>query len=265
MQEKSQIDWVNGNNQSSKADFISSVFTRNHDFEGWSYKYQKQHSGVIVGFLGRYNPLKVNLGPELNWHESNTDNWDRKVVLIDPDEHADGQKILIEGTASDKSAGFVSKLQREINSNDYEGRYMYINAILEEQSLGEIFDRYKNQVVEISLDFPIANMPSGINSPLSSARRKFAEADASLTTVVKAENSNINVETDVISESTKHAADVGAAIKVKVSEDGTKKKTVVYDSSKQDRIKQISLSLADKIISTDEKISEIVSKLFGSR
>lgn len=121
--------------------------------------YRGSEGGPIIGVIERQYPVRHYEAPEDGGKPTSTDVWQGAVITIDPEHHADGQKLAFErGTKVGQPLSVLSSMIGAINELDEAPYIIAVKAIWDEQSFQSFAARHGNVVRSVTFDFVVPNM-----------------------------------------------------------------------------------------------------------
>jgi hypothetical protein len=248
--------------------FITQLFERDIDLSDndsdYYYSHESTVGNYVGGVFGKPKSATHNLGPESDWAYGETPDWDPHVLIVDPTEHNDGQKLFLEARGGSTHKRFADHLAHFANQRLDCPWTMKITHLSDEVQLSDIFLRYPNQIARLVIEFPPVNMPTNVDSPLNAARQLFGEAQAQMAIVLEAEQDNIEVTQEVVEDAVAMGAATGSVIKAyKTREAGERVHQKLYDSNEIRFMKKISVALENTLSNLPSQISEIIRRISG--
>lgn len=171
----------------SRENFLRRVFGTEFRFGhyGNAFFYEpvpdQADSQFLFGRLGRRRVVDENLPPDQHLEETSRESWKACIIVVDPTEHADGQKAAIE---IEKEIGgptaLMSALAREINTQNVFSAYsLQVNPIFDASSFWQFADENYGRVTSLTFDFVA---PNGLWSANTSLREELVELRKELKT-----------------------------------------------------------------------------------
>lgn len=194
-------------------------------------KFQKDN--VIIGRIGRTVKSSEHLPPEEGMEETVRDTWQGSIIVLDPTQHSDGQKIAVE---VDIRVGKPPMLLTNIldyfnnlkqNSPPY---LIQFKPIFNDRTFWEFAERYKGRITSISFDFIPPNMVglSGSGGSIADDLRTYRrEANATRVGLQLKSKTSINTDSQLVRDAVDFSSG-GAADFVAKTKDGA-----VYQSRSQ--------------------------------
>jgi hypothetical protein len=121
---------------------------------------EHEKKSLIAGRIGKQVTVHEHEPPEDGLTETERLSWQASIVLIDPSQHEDGQKILMEmHPAVGKPFAVLSSLIKSINESKAGRPYLlHIEPITEEKTFWEFVQANKDQVTHLNFEFLAPNM-----------------------------------------------------------------------------------------------------------
>lgn len=177
-------------------------------------------SNRIVARIGRKTLAKES-DPHRNLKEFERERWNACLVLIDPTDHPDGQKVAIE-QRSDVGSGFANfkSLVDHINdSHKAKPYHIELNPISEKQSFWNYVDKNKGEVTSITLSVALPNMFGGSSSFEEDAKRlRDREGARRLKETIENED-GLNPDTERMREAVDYTTKGGGIVKARSKRD----------------------------------------------
>jgi len=172
---------------------------------------------VIAGRLGKRLTIEENMPPSEGLAETTREAWRASRIVIDPTEHADGQKVAVENNRSVASpANILLGLVRQINRNHPESIYSIEAApIIETESFWDFAERNKGKITSIRFDFVAPNM-LGTSDSMTEELRDFRQKEKAHRISLELQNKHgLNVETEKTREAVEYIGKSGGTIRAK--------------------------------------------------
>lgn len=171
----------------------------------------------IAGRLGKRLIIEENMPPSEGLTETTRESWKASRIVIDPSEHADGQKVAVESNRSVASpANILFGLVRQINRTHPESIYSIEAApIIETESFWAFAERNKGRITNIRFDFVAPNMFGGSDS-ITEELRDFKQKEKAHRISIELQNKHgLNVETEKTREAVDYVGKSGGVIRAK--------------------------------------------------
>lgn len=192
------------------------------------YKYNDEHyhyvpiaesagQSIIAGRLGKRLTIEENRPPSEGLAETTRESWKASRIVIDPSEHADGQKVAVESNRSVASpANILLGLVRQINRTHPESIYSIEAApIIETESFWVFAERNKGRITKIRFDFVAPNMFGGSDS-ITEELRDFKQKEKAHRISIELQNKHgLDVETEKTREAVDYVGKSGGTITAK--------------------------------------------------
>ena len=172
---------------------------------------------IIAGRLGKRLTIEENKPPSEGLAETTREAWKASRIVIDPSEHADGQKVAVEIDRSVASpANILLGLIRQINRTHPAALYSIEAApIIETESFWVFAERNKGRVTQIRFDFVAPNMFGGSDS-ITEELRDFKQKEKAHRIAIELKNKHgLNVETNKTREAVDYVGKSGGIIRAK--------------------------------------------------
>lgn len=152
----------------------------------------------VIGRIGREVSELENASPELGYREIMHDAWKAAVIVVDPGEHTDGQKVAIQFHPSVvKPSTIAPRLLQALDRENSPSPYIpSIHPITNKEAFWEFAARNKGKITKITFDLEVPNM-FGTDDEYTKEMREFREIEKAKS--IKLEISNpdgIDVDTD---------------------------------------------------------------------
>ena len=224
----------------TRSEFLQAIFGTEILFKHYGsefhYKPADDKGTYIVGRIGRKIQAVENLPPEQGFDEQLHDGWLASVVLVQPEDRGDGQKLSMQikrqiGTVFPILKSLVAHI---INLNISEILFLEIQPIFDAATFWKFADDHKGDVTSITFDFV---MPNGLWSTASTLREELKQANKTtnaqeLTTTLKSQ-AGLITDSPAVVEAVEYAQTGSGAISAK-SREG-------HRYSSKSKIKKISL------------------------
>jgi hypothetical protein len=165
----------------TREEYLRIVFREEQTFDHYGAQYTYRPSElqpsdeVVFGYLGRVVVFEENLPPEEGFVESTREGWKASVIVVDPADHSDGQRVAME---FDKQVGnplkLFASLVDNINRSHPESPYTIdVQPIVDTSSFWAWAERNKGNVSGITFKFVA---PNGLFSARSNLREELRAA-----------------------------------------------------------------------------------------
>lgn len=250
----------------SRQDYLAEIFGHRIDFrhrkQGLIYvpigKDHSRHGLVMLGRVGKQIKAVENAPPEDQFAELSRESWRAANVLIDIEEHDDGQKIAFQkhyqvGTPAAIAESLVAHVNQ---ANPHAPWSITVNRITDERSFWEAVEHYANEIIhaEFTLDTPnILGMGAALRAELESAREQHNAT--SITESLHNLQGGLKLEQDNLGDAVKYIAAGGGSARLRTP------KGTVYSTTSKGRETQIK---DDPPLRRDDRSgwAQLISKLF---
>jgi hypothetical protein len=157
----------------------------------------------LLGRIGRKVRSTENLPPENGLEESIHEGWRASVMVIDPTEHKDGQKVALEiNKRVGSTNGLISSLVAKINSIHPNSAYeLFAEPIFDVQTFWKFADENRGHITSLTFEFVVPNM-FGVNDDIDDELVGYREHEKAQIVAVKIANeSGLETDTQRIKES----------------------------------------------------------------
>jgi hypothetical protein len=181
----------------------------------------------IVARIGRKNLIREN-DPDNYLHEVTREQWRACLVVIDPTNHGDGQKVAIEESSSVGSGfGNFASLVTAINSQSPPEPYVIeLHSITDQTTFWEYIERHRGNVTSITLEVVMPNMFGGSSSFEEDAKRLRDREKARRVKETIENEDGLEPETERMRDAVSYATRGGGKVKARA------KNAAPYDSTK---------------------------------
>ncbi|SMP36037.1 hypothetical protein [Shimia sagamensis] len=169
LRQRKQIDILDALEPKSREEWILALFSRETRFRhhGTDFVYvaldPKGTYPYIVGKIGREVSEIENTPPEDGYREVIHDAWKAAVVVVDPREHGDGQKLAIQyhqdvGTPSTLAPRLLQAMEEQ---QDWRPYLSSVHPITNTEAFWDFVRRNKGKVTYIRFELEVPNMFGG--------------------------------------------------------------------------------------------------------
>lgn len=245
----------------SRDAFIRDTFRRRWEFEHYKNTFhfvpdeRTTVAPVILGRLGRPFESDENLAPENDLEATVHYGWKAAVVIVDPREHGDGQKVLMN---HDQLVGnplpLLSSLIRHINTASTLATYtLAIDPIFDEASFFAFAQQNRGDITQLTFDLSVPNMFGGTDN-LSQWLRDLREQERAQAVTLRLKSTDgINTDTPDIREGVEYAMKGAGRVKAKT------RKGKRFDS--KNRVKKVALDRKDKQGTLLQRVARQLTRL----
>lgn len=207
----------------TRAEWLNKVFTEKMPFDSYGSEFYylpslpSEGDDVVVGRLGRHVERDENLPPEDGFEEITREIWLASVIVLDPAEHEDGQKLAVQVVGDiGKPSTLVKNLVGSINNRyPYSPYSIEVGHIVDTQTFWNFVSENKGDVTSVSFDFIPPNM-LGADEDYYQEMNEYKQNEKARKVKLSIENPDgINPETDRIKRATNYALEGRGAIKAK--------------------------------------------------
>ncbi len=207
----------------TREDYIRQVFSEEviyrYNDELYHYVPIADSSGqeVVVGRLGKKIVIEGNNPPSEGLTETTLETWKASLIVIDPSEHIDGQKVAVE---VDRSVASPSRillgLLRQININHPSAMYTIEAApITAVESFWVFAEQNKGSITNIRFDFVVPNMFGGSDSIVEELRDFREKEKARRVSITLQSRDGLDVETEKTKEAVEYVSRSGGRIRAR--------------------------------------------------
>jgi hypothetical protein len=257
--ERSQMDFLMPQSLTTREEYLKIVFLQEQQFshrKNFFYYFPKQleegeERDEIIGHIGRSIVINENLPPSKNFEESKRDTWKASVVIIDPKDHADGQKVAIgiDGQLG-KTAPIIKSLVASINNKNRAAKYhIEVAPITDSSSFWENAKKYSGRINVLTFTFIAPNMFGGTDEIKREMRRFKKEEKAQKIKISISSDDGINTDTEKVKSSVEYIELGGGDITAKASgarsysSKNTNRQTAIVDSSQKSILDKVGKQL----------------------
>lgn len=189
--------------EETREEFLRRVFGEQHELSHYKaplvYEPDAEagHAAAVFGRLGRRKVVEENLPPSQHLAEVTRETWKACLLVIDPGEHADGQKVALQ---VDREIGgptaLMNALAKAINAdNPHAPFFMQATPIFDASSFWDFAEENRGQVTSITFEFVA---PNGLWNTRTTIKKELAALRASTKTeqVITTLKSNEGLDTN---------------------------------------------------------------------
>ncbi len=212
--------------------------------------------GVIGGRIGRAILRQENRPPEEEFEETMHQGWIAAPVLIDPTDHADGQKLSMQIKNEVGSPIAIARSLSNYLSGPAESPYLWeINPIIEAKSFWAFAREHKGRIVYVRFEFVAPNI-FGTSDAMKKDMETYRDEEKAQRVALELRNAEgLEVETERVKQAVDYAAQRGGGVKAR-SMDGEN-----YSSSRS--FKKIRIIIEeDQDLSLPGKLISIAKRIF---
>ncbi|MEE3359363.1 MAG: hypothetical protein VX248_05385 [Pseudomonadota bacterium] len=155
-------------------------------------------SPFVVGKIGREISELENTPPEDGYKEYIHDSWKAAVVVVDPTEHDDGQKLAIQyhRDVGKPSTLAPRLLQAMENSQDFRQFLSAVHPITNQEAFWEFVNRNRGKVTFIRFELEVPNMFGG-DEEYDKEMKQYRDIENAQTIAIEIKNPDgIDADTD---------------------------------------------------------------------
>lgn len=201
-----------------------------------------------VGRIGRRKTSKDHEPPEKGMHERFVETWQASLVIVDPRDHTDGQKVAAErDTAVGQPYALLSSFIEALNSREVKESYeIHVNPISDPVGFWDYIEENEGSIVSIELDVTTPNMFRS-RSDFNDEMKEFRDNEKAREVQIKLENKDgLNPKTKRMQDAVDYTLSGGGVAKAKAkgkrkynSKNKTKRVEVPEPEEKQTVIQRI--------------------------
>lgn len=154
----------------TRNEWIKRFFSSEHKFNHANSEFVfvpepvTEQTEIIFGWIARQKIINERTPPSEGLEPTEHGSWQAAFVMIDPSEHADGQKIAMEQNASVGTTNAILKsLVKHMNGQMYAPYFGDVFPIVEEGSFWKFATQHNNRIKSITLDVAAPNMFDDVN------------------------------------------------------------------------------------------------------
>ena len=247
---REQIDLVSEYNDLNREEWLRKVFLEEQSFEnrGTQFHYvgSSEHSDaeIIAGRIGKNVFREENRPPEEGLKEYTHDTWRAALLVLDPRQHHDGQKLALQRVYDVGQARvLIHNLVSEINQRYPYGPYsIEASQLIDSESFWNYVDRHSGKVTSVSFDFIPPNMFDSSDTLEEELRKYRDEERASKIGVTVQNPEGIDPNTSRIRAGVEYAEKGGGSVQARAQGETPYKST---DSVKQTSLEGVKLKGSD--------------------
>ncbi|MFU1478972.1 hypothetical protein ACM25N_15175 [Roseovarius sp. C7] len=195
LRQREQIDILEAIEPRDREQWIQFLFSQQTVFRhhGTDFVYvpldPKKTHPYVVGKIGREVSELENSPPEDGYREQIHDAWKASVVVVDPTEHADGQKLAIQyhpdvGKPSTLAPRLLQAMQQQ---QDFQPYLSAVHPITKTEAFWEFVNRNKGQITYIRFELEVPNMFGG-DDEYSREMKAFRDKEKAQTIAIEVQN-----------------------------------------------------------------------------
>ena len=241
--------------------YIREVFSRRWEFPHYGnifhYVPHEPVAGqvALLGAIGRAFLSDENLAPEEGLEATIHKGWKASVLVVDPRDHEDGQKVMMNYDARvGKPLPLLSGLVLEINRERWDAPYLIaVDPIFEASSFYAFAEANKGDITSLTFDFSTPNMFGGADNLSEYLRNKRRQEGADSVSMKFRSSDGLNTDTDDVREGVDYATKGAGRVKART------KKGKKFDS--KSRVKTVSLDRPAEPESLLRRVVREIAKL----
>jgi len=252
----------------SREEYIRSAFGREWKFDHYKSPFTFVHKGdldpaTLLGQIGREGLIRENRSPEEKFEDNTHIGWLACVVLIDPTDHEDGQKVAVQvdpkvGTPLSLIDALVRTINERVEDKFY---HIEVEPIIEATPFWEFVEKNNGEITSITFELVVPNGLFTANNDTAEEMRRFKEVMKTRKLTVTLQNSDgLDIYSDPIKDAVDYAANSGGRIRAK-SKSGkkyssaTKPKATTIEADENDAGDSESL-----LVRAAQKVAEIFGR-----
>lgn len=208
------------NNHTSRADHIRSLFLQKVSFRhhGTEYEYVPSATDTdekfVYGKIGRKVHSFENAPPEDGYEEIVHEGWKAAIVVVDPYESDDGQKVAIQedrdvGKAQSLSVPLLAALEREVKEKPY---LAAIHTISQKQAFWDFVAANEGKITRLSFELEVPNM-FGTDDEYDQDIREYRDIEQASRVKIEISNPDgLNAQTERVRYTADRAMEQGTGV-----------------------------------------------------
>jgi hypothetical protein len=165
----------------TRADHLNSMFSKEYTFEHYGSDFyfkpdpERSGPGALVGRLGRPVTIEENLPPDKGLLEASHDGWKACVVIVDPEDHEDGQKASVQlDVKVGKPVSIFSALIQAMNDSAATAPFtIEAEPIFDADTFWDFAAENKGEITSLTFEFVA---PNGLWTSASSVKEELRAA-----------------------------------------------------------------------------------------
>ena len=199
-------------NEMSREEWLKEVFSEEIPFTHYGTKFHYSPAlddsgdGVVVGRIGKHVLRDENLPPEEGLKDFTRDTWIASVLVLDPTDHEDGQKLAIQDISKvGKPASLIRTLVQIINEKFNGPFQIEVYQIVDAESFWQYVEQNRGNITSVSFEFVAPNM-IGADDDFHKEMRAFKNSERARKVGLKFQNEDgVNPETDRVRRAVNYA------------------------------------------------------------
>lgn len=210
---------------------------------------------LIVGWIARARLVQEFTPPEQGLTPTRHESWRAALIVIDPTEHQDGQKVAIEQHPDvGKSSAIMKSLVKQMTV--FGGYSVEVYPIIEEASFWRFAEKHSYKIKRLTFDVAVPNMFNGADDFADELRRLRDRNNAHTVRTTLVSDTSLNTRADNIAAIINYTEKGMGAIQAKAV-DGTSYNSRNYTKHEKvdaDRSSDIGDSFCAKIAAFLDKV-----------
>lgn len=232
---------------------------RTHEFHYIPDYALSRPTKLIIGQIGRQFKAKENLSPEEGFKEVEREPWRASNIIIDPKQHADGQKLAFEVKDHVGSGlSIIQSLCNQINTNHNEPYIIEANAITDPKTFWDFESTNRGSITTVTFDLVAPNM-FGIRDDMDKEMAEFRDNEKARNVSITLKNPDgLKLDEARVKQAVSFATEGGGRIKARA-------KDKIFDSNKN--VKRIHVGGPNEVDnnSISSTISSVITAIFGDK
>ena len=243
----------------SRETYLRGVFSKKQKFTHFKneFHYIPVEDGgersEIIGRIGRSVVMHENRPPSDNLEDAKHETWKASIIVIDPTDHEDGQKISIQIDAQvGRTGAIMNSFIKALNDqNETTAYHIEIAPISEANTFWQFADQNSGNITTLEFTFVAPNMFGGKDNITKEMRRFRDEEKARKVKISMSSQDGLDTNTDNVKNAVDYATKGGGDIAAKVKggekfKSQNKAKSVIIDTEDSEDNKN-GESLLDKV------------------
>lgn len=167
----------------SRYDYLTEVFSRQHIFKHFASEFHFRPDGsqsranALLARLGRKTTSDENRPPDEELEEISRESWKAVVIVVDPSDTKDGQKVAVEiDRAVGQPDALIAGLVKRINqSNPLSPYTIEVEPIIDAQDFWAFAEANRGKVTSLTFEFVV---PNGLWNANTSIKEELRAARA---------------------------------------------------------------------------------------
>jgi hypothetical protein len=192
-------------------------------------------AGLIVGWVARQKEVNERTAPSDGLSPTTHDSWQASLLLIDPTDHQDGQKVAFESRPTDvgQSEPVIASLIGSLNQNSAQEPFsISIFSIIQERSFINFALLHPGKIKSITYDVAVPNMFNGTDDFSNEIRSLRDSANVARIKTRLESDGAINTQGSQLDEIANHVESGGGTISAQTT-DGFKYNSNDYAVSEE--------------------------------